>query len=564
MTRVAQLLTAIALLAGVPLYLRMPVWVDITLYDVAVRNLLAGGVHYRDVFDTNLPGYVWLLTAIRFVIGPSFLALRVIDLVIFAVIVLLADRIAHRCGASQSNRWWSITALSCFYPWSMETIHCQRDVWLALPALTAILVRLRRFGSMDAVIRQAAVEGLLWGCAVWIKPHILPVAVCVWLATVWPLYRSVRLCLRDLLGNLLGGGFIGAIGIGYLVLSGTWPAFIEVVTFWNAGYFDLMWSELSDRLERQLFWLPPWSLFLPPTLVLAIVRILQALHREMNDRLFCNLTLAMLYVAWCGQSFFLQRGFQYVHVIEIVLMLALWAPAGRWIPQVGLAWIATSSVLWLIADSAPAWQRIMERGVFAMESQPLAIRHPIADPSRMRHWPRCWASLNPTQRAELRDALRFVWPHEASPGWAELEEVAEYLRTQNVKDGEVIAWHDSTHVVYLILDIRPGFRFLHINTVQLIGPEAIARMAEELNAVVPRLRFVVSDLERTAHFREKDARAACLEPASDDSLLPPRFPDMERKPFPFNQPAVFRTRGGSGRYLVHRIMLPLGDIKIPY
>ena len=60
-----------ALAAGVPLFLRMPPWCDLTLYDVAAQNLLRGGVHYRDVFDTNLPGFVWVLAALQSVLGRS-------------------------------------------------------------------------------------------------------------------------------------------------------------------------------------------------------------------------------------------------------------------------------------------------------------------------------------------------------------------------------------------------------------------------------------------------------------------------------------------------------------
>ena len=66
---VARTLTTLALIIGVPLFLRMPPWCDLTLYDVAAQNLLRGGVHYRDVFDTNLPGFVWILTAIRATFG---------------------------------------------------------------------------------------------------------------------------------------------------------------------------------------------------------------------------------------------------------------------------------------------------------------------------------------------------------------------------------------------------------------------------------------------------------------------------------------------------------------
>src|SRR5438105_3526568 len=91
-----RIVTAVMLLAGLPIFLRMPLWCDLTLYDLAARNLLEGGVHYRDVFDTNLPGFVWVLACIRGVVGFGAFQLRCVDLVIVVGIVLLIDRLAKR------------------------------------------------------------------------------------------------------------------------------------------------------------------------------------------------------------------------------------------------------------------------------------------------------------------------------------------------------------------------------------------------------------------------------------------------------------------------------------
>ena len=67
--RLSTILAMASLLAvlviGVPLFLRTPVWVDVTYHDLSAWNVLHGGVHYRDVFETNLPGMVWLHAAIR-------------------------------------------------------------------------------------------------------------------------------------------------------------------------------------------------------------------------------------------------------------------------------------------------------------------------------------------------------------------------------------------------------------------------------------------------------------------------------------------------------------------
>src|SRR4029078_4012408 len=61
----AWILLALLLAAGVPLFLCMPLWADVTFYDLCARNILAGGAHYRDVFDTNPPGMPRIHSLVR-------------------------------------------------------------------------------------------------------------------------------------------------------------------------------------------------------------------------------------------------------------------------------------------------------------------------------------------------------------------------------------------------------------------------------------------------------------------------------------------------------------------
>lgn len=72
---------------GVPVYLRMPVWVDVTYHDLSAWNIQHGGVHYRDVFETNLPGMVWVHALLRPAIGWSHESIRVADLTVFAFVL---------------------------------------------------------------------------------------------------------------------------------------------------------------------------------------------------------------------------------------------------------------------------------------------------------------------------------------------------------------------------------------------------------------------------------------------------------------------------------------------
>ena len=279
-----QAVTVIALVIGLPLFLRSPLWTDLTLYDVAARNLLWGGVHYRDVFDTNLPGFVWIMVLIRGALGFDPLALRLVDLAIVTGIVLLIDRIAKLGGASPVARWWAIAGAAVLYPSTVEMAHAQRDTWMALPAAAAVLLRLRRLNrtgvSRGRVFRDSALEGALWGVAVWIKPHCLLMAAGVWLFSVWRVANTAERRFAgfaaDLLGNLACGLALAVLGIGGIALSGGWPYFWDILTVWAPEYARLARREFAGRYHQELHWFPPWSLWLIPTVPLAMLSILDA------------------------------------------------------------------------------------------------------------------------------------------------------------------------------------------------------------------------------------------------------------------------------------------------
>src|SRR5205823_3214246 len=135
-------------------------------------------------------------------------------------------------GAPPAARAWTAAAVAAFYPFVTEFCHLQRDVWLMLPALLAVRARLRRTDrgpdlTNGAVVRSAFVEGVLWGLAFWIKPHVAIPAAAVWAATAARLAgtadRPGRRIAADLLGVLAGGLAVGAAGVAWLVASGTWP-----------------------------------------------------------------------------------------------------------------------------------------------------------------------------------------------------------------------------------------------------------------------------------------------------------------------------------------------------
>jgi hypothetical protein len=639
---VPRVFTAVALAVGLPLFLQSPPWCDITLYQMAARNLLNGGVHYRDLFDTNLPGFVWAMTALSAVFGPSAVAVRATDLVVVLGVVLLIDRLAKWGGASLAARWWAFAGAALFYPFTVEMSHAQRDTWMALPGLAAVVLRVRRgMGRPEAEpprpvtaaplpnatatrspFWRSFYEGLLWGAGVWMKPHLALIAAAAWVLAARRLAgenrRPWRAAGADALGNLLGGLAAGAPGVVWLVASGAWNPFLDVFLNWNTGYMRNVRGEIDDRLELELHWFPPWSLGLLLTVPLALLSVLDAApwssrraavapprpgpvgyrlpgvlwdKRADGDARFVRGTFAGLYLVWVAQALFLQRGYMYAHVPETLLMFGLWAMhRWAWVPVVVL-WVGVTSGLWAAADLSPALKRGLDRATAGLADalipadkyqdlgDPPTVqlaherlarerflpRHPLTDWERVRLWPECWRLNAPAaERYALRDRLRLHPPHEASIGWAELAEVADFLRARGVKDGELIAWFDSPHAVYLILDLEPGFRFMHVFTAlsipagdDLTGRSGRERVMDELTRAAGA-KYVITDLEWNAlgAREDEDLRRPFFGPprSPPGHLLPERVPFPHE--FPWNQPTIFRSRGGNGRYVVHLIVTP--------
>ncbi len=591
-----RVVTIVVVIVGLPLFLRMPLWCDLTLYDIAAWNLLHGGIHYRDVFDTNLPGFIWVLTAIRWVCGFDPFWLRCVDLAIVIGVVLLVDWVAKRGGATPVMRWWAIAGAAVLYLGTPEMVHAQRDIWMALPVLTALVLRLQRTEPpASRPFARSMLEGVLWGVAVWIKPHCVLMAAGVWVVTTRRIAltgsRLWRIFAADLLGNIAGGLIVGLLGIAWLIGSGTWPYFWEVVTVWAPEYSARATVEFDDRLAQELHWFPPWSLALVITVPLAVLSILDAAlwsnpdaadqpgpvgrllpawlwDGEVSSRArFARGTLAALYLVWAFQSFLIQRLFIYAHLTELFLMFGLWA-AHRWaMPAIGILWIAITSAIWLIADADPAFrERLLSIASDKYASadaivERYVVRHSLTDSARLRNWPDCWRFGLPAQEQyALWDRTALLHEHGAAIGWEELGEVAEFLRKQDVKDGELIAWHDTPHALYLMLAIKPGLRYFHLNTIKMIGEKSRERVQAELTATEGIARFAVSDLESYTLRVPPEVRRAYMGPPRDqDHLVPPGLPAEIQSGFPFNQPTVFRSRGGNGRYIVHRLVPPLKD-----
>jgi hypothetical protein len=528
--------TLLVLLGGVPLFLCLPPWNDVTLHDMAVRSLLRNGVHYRDVFDTNLPGIDWAMAGVRLTLGWSCEALRAVDLAVIAAAVGLLGGWVRLGGGTAATVAWLAAAAALFYPFTAEFNHVQRDPWLLLPAVVAARLRLQRVQTIgEASLLRSVVEGFMWGVAVWIKPHVLVPAGVVWIVSARLISRQQHR-LRPMLGDLValvGGGLLaGLAGVGWLVTTGAWPYFLDVFLNWNPDYLGNILDGAGFRLGRSLVCFAPWSYLHAVAVPVAGLALWEALAWPRHfTRLQRNLprwlyapaesapiaaaraVLAALYLGWCTQGVLFQKAFDYVQVPMLLLAMAVVAQQ-RW--AFGCGYLLGFVLVALLGQAG--WVPVN--------------RHPLTDPNVLEMWPRCWQDGSSPQ---LRNRLGHFTHTHWGTDWESLEAVASFLRTVQppLGPGELNCWHDSTHPLYLLLDLDPATRYMHYGTVFGIRKQ-VPRIAAEVAA--SRQRYVVSD--------------RLLMPAGNNDRTPL---------FPWNQPVVFE----SPRYLVHRVVNPLGVIDIP-
>jgi len=431
---------ALVVALGLPPFMRMPLWADVTLYDLAARNLLHGGVHYRDVFDSNLPGMVWAHVLIRWAggFGPGWI--RAVDLAVWAGTAWLLQALVP---APRAARVGLVAAWGACYLGSSEWCHVQRDVWMLAPALAAL--HLRRAG-------WAVAEGALWGIAFWIKPFVLLPA----LAVEWA-WRAPGLGAR-----VAGGAAVVAGGIAWVICAGSGPWLVDVLTVWDAGYFD---RDVGPALRTVplLVRLFPWGL----VHLVALPAALDALRRPGTESGAAGRIetrgVAALYLGWVAQALYLQRAHDYVimplHALGLAVAVGRLAqrPArGGWLFAAGLAALATG------------WS-------------------PLVAPVRLTAW---WDCVHGPSTPELADRMALKHGPDATC-WTDLAAVGRHLTA--ARDGEVLCLGNGTHPLYLILGVRPASRFLHLGTVLSAFPHRRATVLAELKACRPR--WLVVDTE---------------------------------------------------------------------
>jgi hypothetical protein len=528
LVRLLWLLLFLILYINLPAFLCMGLDPDVSQWDLCARTVLQGGVLYQDAVENNLPGMLWLHVLIRSLLGWRPEVLRLIDLlVVFAVIWLLVRWLPSSAGRVQ--RLGLALVLLIFYLSTSEWVHCQRDIWMLLPALAALSLRRRqvqRLSQSDPGFREilgpACAEGVVWAFAFWIKPFVAAPALLCWLLSAG-LIRQAKKVLLDGSGIIVGGLAAGGAGCVWLVASGAWPSFVEIVFDWNRQYIG--YSLIGDGgcvsfsgLWQRLF---PWIVIHVVALPIAFVQIADciltrraseggkpspSLARRVSVQEAQPL-LAGLYLGWLLQTLWLQHPFDYVHVPPLLLGLTL----------VASRLLATKE------------QFIRVTG-FAILYLCVLVHFPALCLYRLGVWSYC---VREGSTPQLRDHLMLT---PKGLRWTELEGVQIFLRDQGLKDGELSCTHMDMVTLFTVLEVKPAtrFHFLH-SPIRVFKAQRQAIYGE---LAVSRQRFVVCDA--LGYGIEPSALPAALFPASH-SAPAASYHWLDR--------IVFR----SGRYVVFRL-----------
>ncbi|WP_166823881.1 hypothetical protein [Thalassoroseus pseudoceratinae] len=510
----------VAILAvAVPPFLRTPLTNDAIYYDLQARHLVDGGKLYEDMFEPNLPGVVWLHVAVRSIAGDSWEALRVFDLLMFSAAVFIAVRWIVPKGVSARSRYYLAAACFLFYFSQTTWCHCQRDVWMTVPVLGALALRIRQTERIQSgtvsntiLFGLGVLEGLVWGAGVWLKPHVVLMAGMVWILSV-TMTRQWRRIAVDSAGLLVGGLIIGGAGVGWMMSVGCWSAFWETMTKWNPEYATSGQAHKTFiRYLELLYFLSPWvwlHVLAVPVACLAIRRSFRA------DRTDSDLPVALLsicYLTWTIQAFALQHLFHYIHVAPILLGIVVVAMSFRSrvssLGRVGVLGFVTVAVLC----------------------------SPLLRFERLGLW---WPSIRSPLPVRVAERLGGAT---ANRQLEDIDKVADFLAENEVGTRDVWCYNSELVALYDRMRLTPPTRYVYTLELLVFLP---SRRQEiwQAHRNTP-IRYLVANIEtsllRDQQIREVKDRARSLRTGGDmpESDIP--------LPYPLDSPIVYTA----GNYYV--------------
>ena len=442
------------LMLSVPLFIGLPLNSDTALYDVQARSVFNGGVAYRDIIEPNLPGALWIHLGIRSFAGWSSEVMRCVDLAVLLGILWLWTGFFER---KTHLRPVFLLAGTVFYLTRNEWCHAQRDTWMLLPVGLAMTLRFQR--AIGTRTWSAFGEGLCWGCAVWIKPHVVFPAAAVMLVD-WQ-RRASRAGARDIMAVTLGGALAAVPGVAWLIATGAWEHFWHMMLEWNPEYVAAGRARMSlDRWMMMSHRFAPWHWIHAVAVPLALGAVIRSRkHGNMNS-MRRRVLLSGCYLGWLVQSVAMQHALDYIHVPAMLLGLAVVCGHPWQIPlPIRRAVVSAFVVVALVSTPFFRGQRLQQWPVILSQGSTVAVRATLA--------------------------------HGNFPDWQHLGRVIEFLKERGVTDGDVTCLNVHSVHIYNETQTHPSTRYWSVSMLQDLFPQRAAHIADTVAA--SQQRYVVTE-----------------------------------------------------------------------
>jgi dolichyl-phosphate-mannose-protein mannosyltransferase len=419
-----KILAGTLLLGWAVAYVARPLGQDHGIFEWVGREILHGGLPYRDAWDIKGPLPYFSFALIQGLLGNSPLALRVADLAIIALGVVLLGKLAVRLGTSP------LLATFLLLVWYADLDYddtAQPDGW-AMVLLGAALLVLLRARPRPAPKRLLAF-GALIGLATLMKPTYALFGILA-LCVVPDPGRHLAAVVRSASWSALGFFLPLFFATTFFLLRAGLPDLYEVHLVYNARVYAGQSSALTRVAEftGRVLESPGLMVWL-----LAAVGGVVTLWRRKREE--AALVTAWAFAALAGVVI-QGKGFPY-HFLPLVPALALlsavllsaavdWPTASlpRWLPRAGAAVLVAVLV-------APPLSRIAGATL---------------------RWVRAASTAGGLAAYERREYGFFG--HAASP----LGRIGSYLRQHSALDDRVQVWGMKA-VIYGASDRRPPTRF---------------------------------------------------------------------------------------------------------
>ncbi|MCO7110942.1 hypothetical protein NIA69_19845 [Gemmiger formicilis] len=218
-------------------------WMDANIFFTMGRSMLGGRVLYRDVFDHKGPVLYLLYGLAGLVGGTDFRGVLVLEIIAMTSFLYTGLRTAELLAGRRLSVWWMALPAAGMAA-SRAFSHGGSAEELLLPFLAAALFSLvRALHSPTAKpLRAVCVQGLLAGCALWLKYTVLGFYL-AWVVVLAALYlrRGWLAQLGRSVGAYLGGMALATLpwvvyfGVHGALGTGSPPTFMTISSFIRGG-----------------------------------------------------------------------------------------------------------------------------------------------------------------------------------------------------------------------------------------------------------------------------------------------------------------------------------------